>query len=83
MCHVMLQCRMRCPKCGAEQFRSMLGFLNHCRIHCRLTFSSQDERLQRCGVVIVLLWSFLADYDVFDRIPARCRPIISRSIRRS
>lgn len=31
----------------------MLGFLNHCRIHCRLTFSSQDERLQRCGVVIV------------------------------
>lgn len=44
--------RMRCPKCGAEQFRSMLGFLNHCRIHCRLTFSSQDERLQRCGVIV-------------------------------
>lgn len=45
--------KMRCPKCGAEKFRSMLGFLNHCRIHCRLVFSSQDERLQKCGVLIV------------------------------
>ena len=44
--------RMRCPKCGAHLFRSMLGFLNHCRIHCRLVFSSQDERLQRCGVLV-------------------------------
>lgn len=44
--------RMRCPKCGADKFRSMLGFLNHCRIHCRLVFSSQDDRLQRCGVPI-------------------------------
>ena len=44
--------RMRCPTCGAEKFRSMLGFLNHCRIHCKLTFSNQDDRLQRCGVPI-------------------------------
>lgn len=44
--------RMRCPKCGADKFRSMLGFLNHCRIHCHLVFSSQDDRLQRCGISI-------------------------------
>lgn len=43
--------RMRCPTCGAEKFRSMLGFLNHCRIHCKLSFANQDDRLQRCGVV--------------------------------
>ena len=43
---------MRCPTCGAEKFRSMLGFLNHCRIHCKLTFSNQEDRLQRCGVPI-------------------------------
>ena len=44
--------RMRCPTCGAEKFRSMLGFLNHCRIHCKLTFANQEDRLQRCGVPI-------------------------------
>ena len=44
--------RMRCPTCGAEKFRSMLGFLNHCRIHCKLTFANQEDRLQRCGVAI-------------------------------
>jgi len=44
--------RLRCPKCGADRFRSMLGFLNHCRIHCRLVFSSPEERLQRCGVPV-------------------------------
>lgn len=44
--------KMRCPKCKSDQFRSMLGFLNHCRIHCRLNFSSQDDRLHRCGVLI-------------------------------
>jgi hypothetical protein len=43
---------MRCPTCGAEKFRSMLGFLNHCRIHCKLTFANQEDRLQRCGVEI-------------------------------
>lgn len=43
---------MRCPTCGAEKFRSMLGFLNHCRIHCKLTFANQEDRLQRCGVAI-------------------------------
>lgn len=43
---------MRCPTCGAEKFRSMLGFLNHCRIHCKLTFANQEDRLQRCGVVV-------------------------------
>lgn len=51
--------RMRCPKCGADKFRSMLGFLNHCRIHCRLVFSSQDDRLQRCGVPVVSPPSFI------------------------
>lgn len=45
--------RMRCPTCGAEKFRSMLGFLNHCRIHCKLTFSNQEDRLQRCGVPVL------------------------------
>jgi hypothetical protein len=43
---------MRCPSCGAERFRSMLGFLNHCRINCRLQFSSADDRQLRCGVVV-------------------------------
>ena len=43
---------MRCPTCGAEKFRSMLGFLNHCRIHCKLAFANQEDRLQRCGVAI-------------------------------
>lgn len=42
--------RMRCPKCGADLFRSMLGFLNHCRIHCHLAFTSSEDRLSRCGV---------------------------------
>ena len=44
--------RMRCPTCGAEKFRSMLGFLNHCRIHCKLIFSNQEERLQNCGIPV-------------------------------
>lgn len=44
--------RMRCPTCNAEKFRSMLGFLNHCRIHCKLTFSNQEDRLNRCGVPV-------------------------------
>lgn len=44
--------RMRCPKCGADKFRSMLGFLNHCRIHCRLVFTGHDDRLARCGVLV-------------------------------
>lgn len=44
--------RMRCPTCGAEKFRSMLGFLNHCRIHCKLAFANQEDRLHRCGVPI-------------------------------
>ena len=45
---------MRCPSCGAEKFRSMLGFLNHCRIHCKLSFSNQEDRLQRCGIPVPL-----------------------------
>lgn len=43
---------MRCPTCGAEKFRSMLGFLNHCRIHCKLVFANQEDRLQRCGIPV-------------------------------
>lgn len=44
--------RMRCPTCGADKFRSRLGFLNHCRIYCKLTFANQEERLQRCGIPV-------------------------------
>lgn len=44
--------KMVCPVCGAEMFRSMLGFLNHCRMNCRISFANHDERLERCGVVV-------------------------------
>lgn len=44
--------RLHCPKCGADKFRSILGFLNHCRINCGLVFSSQEERLQLCGIPV-------------------------------
>ncbi len=44
--------KMVCPVCGAERFRSILGFINHCRLNCKLSFGSQDERLERCGVPV-------------------------------
>lgn len=30
----------------------MLGFVNHCRLQCRLSFGGHDERLERCGVPV-------------------------------
>ena len=41
---------LKCPKCGADKFRSNLGFQNHCRLHCKLLFSSTEERIQKCGM---------------------------------
>lgn len=42
--------RLRCPECGADRFKSLLGMINHCRINCGLQISNPDERIQRCGV---------------------------------
>ena len=44
--------RLRCPVCGADRFRSLLGFSNHCRINCGLHVSNPEERLQQCGVPV-------------------------------
>ena len=44
--------KLRCPKCGADKFRSNLGFQNHCRLQCKLIFSSTEDRIQRCGVEV-------------------------------
>lgn len=62
--------RMQCPKCKAEKFRSMLGFLNHCRIHCHLAFISQDDRLQRCGIPVD---SSEVPPDYFTKHPSQMR----------
>lgn len=63
--------RMKCPKCDAEKFRSMLGFLNHCRIHCRLLFNSQDDRLLKCGIPVEDLSEIPPDY--FTKHPTQIK----------
>lgn len=45
--------RLRCPRCKAERFRSILGMVNHCRINCGLFVSNPDERIQQCGIPVV------------------------------
>lgn len=44
--------RLRCPVCGADRFRSLLGFANHCRINCGLEVNNPEDRLQKCGVPV-------------------------------
>lgn len=44
--------KLRCPECHSDNFKSMLGFLNHCRIHCRVIFSGPEDRHQRAGVLV-------------------------------
>jgi len=44
--------RLRCPVCGADRFRSLLGLVNHCRINCGLLVSNPEERIQRCGLPV-------------------------------
>lgn len=44
--------KLQCPQCAADKFKSMLGFLNHCRIHCHVLFTSPEDRQQRAGVVM-------------------------------
>lgn len=45
--------RLRCPVCGAEKFRSVLGMVNHCRINCGLLIANPDDRIQQCGIPVV------------------------------
>ena len=44
--------RMRCPVCNQEKFRNMLGFVNHCRLNCKVIFVTQEERLIKGGVPV-------------------------------
>lgn len=43
---------LRCPKCFADKFKSPLGFVNHCRIHCHVIFSSPEDRQTRGAVPV-------------------------------
>lgn len=45
--------RLRCPVCGADRFRSILGMVNHCRINCGLMVANPDDRIQQCGIPVV------------------------------
>ena len=44
--------KLRCPVCYSDRFKSMLGYLNHCRIHCKVIFSSPEDRQTRGGVPV-------------------------------
>ena len=44
--------KLRCPICYSDKFKSMLGYLNHCRIHCKVIFSSPEDRQTRGGVPV-------------------------------
>jgi hypothetical protein len=44
--------KLRCPVCLSDKFKSMLGYLNHCRIHCKVIFSSPEDRQIRGGVPV-------------------------------
>lgn len=58
--------KLACPVCGAERFKSMLGFLNHCRIHCHVQFTSPEDRQLRAGVPVD---PSLVPADFFSRHP--------------
>ena len=44
--------KLRCPVCEADKFKSILGFLNHCRINCKVIFASPEDRQTRAGVPV-------------------------------
>ncbi|KAI9503320.1 hypothetical protein BX070DRAFT_225185 [Coemansia spiralis] len=38
-----------CPSCQRDQFVSLQGFINHCRLRHGLEFTSHDEAVRMCG----------------------------------